>query len=711
MPVASSAVVDEQEPAPIFVAAKAAVAAGRIQKSTVRGFHDEKRVFMEVPKGAVLVGFDCGIGKFLNIETIYALRAIYKTPQGTEVADDHGLFVDRSVGPKKTTKTRVLRSVRVQAPPGYAVGGITLRTGLNINGLSLTYMKIQGDRLDPGQVLVSNWVGDRTGGGEGFIGGGGAPAVGIFGSQDDTHVQSLGLIFVSSPPQAVQVPAQPEPVAPVVPPVVEPPLGPPGVQLPPAPLPGNHPPRADEQPPAAEPPPPAQAPAVAEGIRPQPAEAADRPRDKAKADRADKTARGSGWLATFAVFAVVGVLALGASLTLLGSKRRAAQRAPQKPTKPRAAVAPTAAPPAAAPTTAAPTTAAPATAAPATAAPATAAPATAAPATAPAAAAPPAQARLDSTAIGESSRPARGLEQRALEHRLTEQGPAAPPIGNSETGLRAGLPEPPLAPLPPADPLTLPASPGPLSRGATVACSRCSRTIPAEVGVPPWCPHCGGDLRSTAPDALAVFGGVAADMDRSGGASSTGGQAKPRPLDTLQPPYFVGRMGLTYRVYILPSKLLFLEAPALEDESGAERVVKGLSLQGGLIGYAIGSTIAGAIASDRRAKARDRQWALDMACTERLMELAECEGTSFMLHIDDLDHVRIEALGFWHHLFAANCSARLRFVHCVRGPITIELPKPDDVRVAIKQLPSVFGEKLSIRAAWDWRKNRFVARS
>ena len=82
-------------------------------------------------------------GKFFDIDSVYALRPLYLTADGEVSSEEHGLFRDRRT-PKKVFKTRVVRTVRVQARPGYAVGGITVRSGLNINGLSLTFMKING---------------------------------------------------------------------------------------------------------------------------------------------------------------------------------------------------------------------------------------------------------------------------------------------------------------------------------------------------------------------------------------------------------------------------------------------------------------------------------------------------------------------------------------------------------------------------------------
>ena len=54
---------------------------------SVRSRTAPNRFFREVPKdGCVLIGFRCGLGKFGNIGTVYALQAIYRGPNGIERA-------------------------------------------------------------------------------------------------------------------------------------------------------------------------------------------------------------------------------------------------------------------------------------------------------------------------------------------------------------------------------------------------------------------------------------------------------------------------------------------------------------------------------------------------------------------------------------------------------------------------------------------------
>ena len=183
------------------------------------------------------------------------------------------------------------------------------------------------------------------------------------------------------------------------------------------------------------------------------------------------------------------------------------------------------------------------------------------------------------------------------------------------------------------------------------------------------------------------------------------------PSSLLQPPYFIARTSRSYRVYVLPRQLLFIDCPSAEDRTATERAVMGVSIQGGLVGAMIGSAIAGAMQRDRLATTRDRNWILNMADERELIAIAESEYPSFALDIEDLRDVVIEALTFWQHTFGDRCSARLRLLHPVRGPMTFDLPRSLDVGVAIKQLTPRLGGRIAVNATWDWGKNRYVQKS
>jgi hypothetical protein len=318
-----SAAADDPPPAPpaILVAARAAVRESRIDRGRPLGFNLGARTFTELPaEGALLVGFDCGLGRFFNIENVYALRPIYQTREGKLYFHQHGIFADRRGPGGRIHKTRVLRTVSVLARPGYAVGALTVRSGLNINGLAVTFMRITGETLDPEQSYTSAWIGDRTGGSEASVSANGAPVIGVHGREDDDHVMALGLMSITPRATAEQpaaeapeeaepaepVPAAPAPKRPAVPPRADRPPGLRAIAKPRAQAPAEPPP-----PKAAEPP----APKAAE-----PAIAAPLPAGKVAETERLPQSSGVGWIAF--VVGGAGAAALLFWLVPLGRKRR-----------------------------------------------------------------------------------------------------------------------------------------------------------------------------------------------------------------------------------------------------------------------------------------------------------------------------------------------------------------------------------------------------
>jgi hypothetical protein len=194
-----------------FAAVKSAFEAKSVQQSNSIG-NAGKTAFSEAPaKPGVLIGFDLGVGKLFSGEGIYAVRPIYLTAEGERVGPDHGLF---QANAKTKGRSKVLRVVTVKANPGYAVGAITGRAGGSLNGMSVTFMRLDGDKLNPADSYQSEWVGDRKGGNESMIGSDGALVVGIFGKGNDVDCQSLGLLHLpSATPAAVNVQAVAAPAA------------------------------------------------------------------------------------------------------------------------------------------------------------------------------------------------------------------------------------------------------------------------------------------------------------------------------------------------------------------------------------------------------------------------------------------------------------------------------------------------------------------
>jgi S1-C subfamily serine protease len=133
------------------------------------------------PEGGALAGFEVGLGKFFNNDTVIALRPIYRVGDKEVRGEQYG------------TDTR--RLVRVVAKPGYAVGGISVKTGLGLDGMSVTFMKLGDGQLDPKDAYESAWIGGAGGGGPVRVGGDGSLVVGLLVKQNEKDVAGVGLIY------------------------------------------------------------------------------------------------------------------------------------------------------------------------------------------------------------------------------------------------------------------------------------------------------------------------------------------------------------------------------------------------------------------------------------------------------------------------------------------------------------------------------------
>ncbi len=153
------------------------------------------------PAGGVLTGLEIGLGKFANIDVIHSVRAVFRVGDKETTGRQHG-----------TNLSRVLRLV---AKPGYAVGAVTLQTGANVDGLSLTFMRIKGSQLDSNDAYESEYVGDGRPGNRKMLTGNGRLVVGINGLQSKENNTGLGLVFdaksvaATTPEKAGQASAQP----------------------------------------------------------------------------------------------------------------------------------------------------------------------------------------------------------------------------------------------------------------------------------------------------------------------------------------------------------------------------------------------------------------------------------------------------------------------------------------------------------------------
>jgi len=206
-----------QEPAAgIFSVARTAARTQQFSKSEQLGFSIIKTAYSDIPsEGGVLIGFDVQLSKFLDHEIVNAIKPIYATDAGDITTNEFGVFSSK-LGKKKNADP--MRVLHISAPQGFAVGSITVRHGLFIEGLRLTFHRIKGNALDTKEAAVSDWIGNnKAGHSEKTLGGNGAPIIGIFGNKDERRVLALGVYqlptAVVAGPRPVPNPRDDRPIA------------------------------------------------------------------------------------------------------------------------------------------------------------------------------------------------------------------------------------------------------------------------------------------------------------------------------------------------------------------------------------------------------------------------------------------------------------------------------------------------------------------
>lgn len=123
--------------------------------------------------GAVLIGFEIGLGAVPDTAVVNYLRPIWLTPRGEQFGTAYG----RTANPIQTVKAR----------SGYAIGGIVMKSGGAIEGLCFTFMRRGDKHLDAEDFYLSDWYGEptRKPPAESLRSGGGGFVIGIFGKRYD----------------------------------------------------------------------------------------------------------------------------------------------------------------------------------------------------------------------------------------------------------------------------------------------------------------------------------------------------------------------------------------------------------------------------------------------------------------------------------------------------------------------------------------------
>jgi hypothetical protein len=141
--------------------------------------------FRETGPGGLVIGFELAAGSFGGNMTVARIRPVYLN--------------DRGKGTIKWSHPPNGAVTRIEARPGYAVGGLKVRSGAGIDAVIVVFMKFDGQKLDPNDNYESPQYGGNGGAPPRGLGLDGSLIVGIYGrnnSATDYTVNNLGLITI-----------------------------------------------------------------------------------------------------------------------------------------------------------------------------------------------------------------------------------------------------------------------------------------------------------------------------------------------------------------------------------------------------------------------------------------------------------------------------------------------------------------------------------
>ena len=133
------------------------------------------------PEGGVLIGLEVGLVKSGKRDIVKSIKPLY--------------LVDGKEAPGERHGTRADKTVTFKAKEGYAVGGFSAKYGGGFDGVSVTFMKIGGDKLDPKDSYESEYVGTDEKKAPTKVASEGQVVVGIVGKTNDKDLTAFGLVF------------------------------------------------------------------------------------------------------------------------------------------------------------------------------------------------------------------------------------------------------------------------------------------------------------------------------------------------------------------------------------------------------------------------------------------------------------------------------------------------------------------------------------
>lgn len=138
------------------------------------------------PDGGLLIGFEVGVAPSFGRNMTRAIRPIYRVNTNTVFGDQQGTQLDDVV--------------TLKAKDGYAVGAVSVMHGLGFDGITVTFMKVDGGKLNPKDSYDSQYIGSDEKKALTKLGGDGTPVIGITGRANDKDLTGIGILLKGQEP-------------------------------------------------------------------------------------------------------------------------------------------------------------------------------------------------------------------------------------------------------------------------------------------------------------------------------------------------------------------------------------------------------------------------------------------------------------------------------------------------------------------------------
>jgi hypothetical protein len=225
----------------------------------------------------------------------------------------------------------------------------------------------------------------------------------------------------------------------------------------------------------------------------------------------------------------------------------------------------------------------------------------------------------------------------------------------------------------------------------------------SEGRMPPWCRHCGADLKSNPKSPTPVAAAEAPTKQpetlSAPGDLPVNGQGQSVSYIHACVPGLLGRNSL-YRIYFTNTDLLFFRI-------GSGTISAGQVLPQSRFRVMPAGVGVQALTAYKDARKREME---QLRLTERISQLdgadeptlrAYTGDAAFILGPGDVTWLRIDPpSAYIRYLYGVDHEGVLKFEHRAAGKMKLALPSWKDARRAIEELPKLFGNLARVNLSW-----------